>query len=384
MLSLPEEWDYTTKGLSMICKDGVDSICATVKELEKAGYVKRQRLRDTLGRMTDVEYTILEKPEPPLPPEPPKQDSPKPENPKRENPVLDNPVLDFPDVVEPELDSPQLENPAQLNTNTSSKEKLNTDLSNTHSFFPSEGSSPDTGQTDGRNMIERIRAQIEYEILVQRYSREQLDELVEIMLEVAMNRSPNIRLGRDAEYPTHYVQQRFEKITSMHIEKVMDGIQENRTRVYNTKAYLCFCVAPFHKRIHTVLTAPCFICGNADVVNGTQFAFQPLDFFINEFGFQGSGTPADTDAGPSVAVQRHTQPKSVFDRAGLLLRLVEHQVFKALGMAKDGDMDATLLKEVGIQLGNMGIHFRELHPSVRKQHHVDGHTPLDHKQQKCG
>lgn len=27
MLSLPEDWDYTTKGLSMICKDGVDSIC---------------------------------------------------------------------------------------------------------------------------------------------------------------------------------------------------------------------------------------------------------------------------------------------------------------------------------------------------------------------
>lgn len=38
MLSLPEDWDYTTKGLSCICKDGVDSICATIKELEKAGY----------------------------------------------------------------------------------------------------------------------------------------------------------------------------------------------------------------------------------------------------------------------------------------------------------------------------------------------------------
>ena len=36
MLSLPENWDYTTKGLARICKDGVDSICATVKELEKA------------------------------------------------------------------------------------------------------------------------------------------------------------------------------------------------------------------------------------------------------------------------------------------------------------------------------------------------------------
>ena len=38
MLSLPEGWDYTTKGLACICKDGVDSICSTVKELEKAGY----------------------------------------------------------------------------------------------------------------------------------------------------------------------------------------------------------------------------------------------------------------------------------------------------------------------------------------------------------
>ena len=37
MLSLPEDWDYTTKGLARICKDGVDSICATVKVLEKAG-----------------------------------------------------------------------------------------------------------------------------------------------------------------------------------------------------------------------------------------------------------------------------------------------------------------------------------------------------------
>ena len=64
MLSLPEDWDYTTKGLSCICKDGVDSICATIKELEKAGYVKRRRLRDAQGRLSDLEYTILEKPEP--------------------------------------------------------------------------------------------------------------------------------------------------------------------------------------------------------------------------------------------------------------------------------------------------------------------------------
>ena len=74
--------------------------------------------------------------------------------------------------------------------------------------------------------------------MVERYSREQLDELVEIMLEVAMNRSPTIRIGRDSEYATAYVQDRFSRITSMHIERVCDGIRDNHTQVRNTKAYL--------------------------------------------------------------------------------------------------------------------------------------------------
>ena len=43
LLSLPEDWDYTTKGLARICRDGVDSICATVRELEDAGYISAQR-----------------------------------------------------------------------------------------------------------------------------------------------------------------------------------------------------------------------------------------------------------------------------------------------------------------------------------------------------
>lgn len=257
MLSLPENWDYTTKGLARICKDGVDSICATVKELEKAGYVQRRRLRDDLGRLAEVEYTILEKPIIPVPEEdPPKREKPvqvepqepeavssQPEAPKRENPVLDNPVLvspvlDSPKLDSPEQASPELENPAQLNTNTSSKEKINTDLSNTHSFFPSAEETCNSGRTERRTTSGDIRAQIEYEIMVQRYRRDQLDELVEIMLEVALNRSPTIRIGRDAEYPTYFVQERFRKINALHIEKVMDGIAENRTRVYNTKAYL--------------------------------------------------------------------------------------------------------------------------------------------------
>ena len=58
MLSLPDNWDYTTKGLAHICKDGVDSISSAIKELEKQGYLTRQRLRDAHGRLGDIEYVL--------------------------------------------------------------------------------------------------------------------------------------------------------------------------------------------------------------------------------------------------------------------------------------------------------------------------------------
>ena len=223
MLSLPDEWNYTTRGLAAICKEGVDAIGKTLKELEQAGYIIRRQLRGRDGRISDTEYTIFEKPRKPNLPAP---DTPPPDT---ENPYMVNPDMDESDAEEPDTD-----NPAQLNTKKSNTQKSNTDLSSTHSFFLPAAD----GMTDGFEKKAEIREQIEYDILCQQYDRMQLDELVEIMLEVAMNRSPTVKIGRDAEYPTGFVQQRFEKITSMHIEKVMDGIRENTTRVWNTKAYL--------------------------------------------------------------------------------------------------------------------------------------------------
>lgn len=62
MLSLPEDWDYTTRGLSCICKDGVDSIRVGIQELEANGYLVRERHRNENGQYGAIEYTILEKP----------------------------------------------------------------------------------------------------------------------------------------------------------------------------------------------------------------------------------------------------------------------------------------------------------------------------------
>ena len=81
MLSLPDEWNYTTRGLAAICKEGVDAIGKTLKELELAGYIIRRQLRGKDGRISDTEYTIFEKPRKPSPPDTSLPDT--------ENPYLD-------------------------------------------------------------------------------------------------------------------------------------------------------------------------------------------------------------------------------------------------------------------------------------------------------
>ena len=64
MLSLPENWDYTLKGLSLINRESIDAIRTAVRELEKAGYITRQQNRDGKGKMADMVYTIYEQPQP--------------------------------------------------------------------------------------------------------------------------------------------------------------------------------------------------------------------------------------------------------------------------------------------------------------------------------
>lgn len=50
MLSLPDDWDYSLKGLTVGCKDGLDSVRTAVLELEEHGYVRRQKVRNAKGR----------------------------------------------------------------------------------------------------------------------------------------------------------------------------------------------------------------------------------------------------------------------------------------------------------------------------------------------
>ena len=219
MLSFPDEWNYSERGLASICKEGVDAIHSAIKELEAARYMERHQLRGKGGRILDTEYIIYEKPR---------------------VPDMASPDTGNPDMAPPDADEPVPENPGELNTEKPNTKKSKTQVFSTQSFSPPAPSlhEDEDGMTDGITEKCEIRDQIEYESLLEEYSREQVDELVELMLEVQMNRGKSIRLGRDAEFPTAFVQHRFEQIGRDHIEKVLDGIKENTTAVKNTKAYL--------------------------------------------------------------------------------------------------------------------------------------------------
>ena len=228
MLSLPDNWDYTTKGLASICKDGIDSICSAVKELEQHGYIVRERVRNDKGQLTTIEYTILEQPETALPEQ---------EKPKRENPVLDNPVLG----------KPEQENPAQLNTNISNKDLLNTDESTTYPIKSHQKESR-AAQKRGRDKMgydemdayrDLIKENIEYDILTVKLKQNisMLDEIVDLLTETVCTNKDSLVIAGDV-YPAAVVKSKLLKLDAGHIEYVIDCMKSNTTEVRNIKKYL--------------------------------------------------------------------------------------------------------------------------------------------------
>ena len=243
MLSLPEDWDYTMKGLARICKDGIDSISGGIRELETHGYLVRARVRNENGQLGSIEYTILEQPKEPAQTPAPIREKPIRENPIQVNPIQVNPIQVKPIQVKPMLDAPIQENPAQLNTKEQNKE-----LSITQGSSPIP-SSPPTPREKSRIGQDRMREResyreiilenIDYDILTQdeKLDRDRLDELVELMVDTVCSNREMIRIAGD-DYPAEVVKSRFLKIDSSHIEYVLERMRENTTYVRNIKKYL--------------------------------------------------------------------------------------------------------------------------------------------------
>ena len=226
MLSLPEDWNYTTRGLAKICKEGVDAIGAALRELEGAGYIVRHQRRDKSGRITDTEYVIYEQPQP----------------------DMSQPDTASPDTENPDMVRPDMEKPAELNIEKSNTEKSITYGSSTDSI-PFRGfAAAQLPERKGRDAMSAEEMQsyrdlvlenIEYDHLCREFStyREDLDEIVELIVETVCARRKTTRIA-GADFPHEVVRSRFLKLDSSHIEFVMECLHNNTTEVRNMKQYL--------------------------------------------------------------------------------------------------------------------------------------------------
>jgi hypothetical protein len=236
MLSLPEDWDYTLKGLSLINRESVDAIRTAVWELEKAGYIIRRQERGSGGKMGDMVYTIYEQPQLPVSPE-------------LDSPVLENPTPVKPTSAIPTAEEPLSGNPTQINIDITSpdvpkKDLLITDISNPYQSNPpppygtpyAATGCDEMGYEEAR---ETVRENIEYDCLASnpRQNWDRLDEVVDLIAETLCSRKQYIVIAGD-EYPAELVKEKLLKITASHIEYVFDCLDQNTTYVRNIKKYL--------------------------------------------------------------------------------------------------------------------------------------------------
>ena len=216
MLSFNDGWQFSTRGLSAICKEGPDAILSALRELENYGYRVRHQARDEKGRMSSMVFEIYEKPQEVLP---------EAGNPYTENPDADNPVTE----------KPYTENPAQRNTDQVITEKRNNSLNNYQSIHLDGMDRMD----ERESYRELLWENLELDILAhdQRLDMDRVHELLEIMLDAICSTSPTIRINGE-DMPQQVVKSRFLKLNSSHIEYILQAMNDNPTAIRNIRAYL--------------------------------------------------------------------------------------------------------------------------------------------------
>ena len=227
MLSLPDEWNYTTRGLAKICKEGVDAIGGALRELEKAGYIVRRVVRNERGRICDMEYTIYEQPH-----------LRKPDPPRPDTPALDTENSD--------MEGQGPETTAQINKDRTRKDQSNTE-SNTDSIpfretaaEPPEANRTESSSAEGMEKYrELIKDNIQYPLLVAQNPDDAglIDEIVELMTETVCARRKTTRVC-GSDFPAEVVKSRMLKLDAEHIRFVLKCLHENTAKVKNIKQYL--------------------------------------------------------------------------------------------------------------------------------------------------
>ena len=229
MLSLPDDWDYSLKGLTVGCKDGLDSVRTAVLELEEHGYVRRQKVRNAKGQIIDYDYQVYESLVEDAPAVPGKEGGPSnpsaSKSPKSRMKPCSSPFLDFPNLAEPNL-----EKATQQNTNKQNTKRQSTNLSG------QTDESADFDQMEAQ-VREEFRERLEIDTLAQRYDPDKLEELLDNIVEMYCCPRQTQYVGKQPQ-TTKAIRLRLDKLTSQHVEYIFDVMSNTTQPIKNIMAYL--------------------------------------------------------------------------------------------------------------------------------------------------
>lgn len=206
MLSLPDTWNYSVKGLAKLFKDGESSIASGLEELENAGYLTRCRTRLPNGQLGLIEYSIYEKP-------------------INRDLAKISPNSEKPKQAMPNTECPILENKDQYNINNNTKPKTNI----------IESDQIDESDLDWyRNKFED---HIGYSQLIRKYGSKKVDEVLELILDEYINDKPTSRIGKN-NISRERIQDRLWSLNEEHIIYVFDCLRSCSSNIQNIRAYL--------------------------------------------------------------------------------------------------------------------------------------------------
>ena len=97
IMALPDDWDFSIKGICSVLKEGKTSVYSAVQELKENRYCKTTPSRDEKGLIIGLDYVFYEEPYE----EEPNKEEPQQDNPHSENRDMDNmPQLNTKDTKE--------------------------------------------------------------------------------------------------------------------------------------------------------------------------------------------------------------------------------------------------------------------------------------------
>ena len=237
-LSVKNEW-YDEDGrvyiyftLEEICEDmncGRDKAMKLLAELDtRKGVGLIERIKQGQGKPTKLyvkRFTTRE-----IPPQPEKQSNPP--MPPQEVDFADVQTSDFPTSRSRDFRRAEVEetDPSYNNINQ-------TDFSHTDPSIYPPAPSARRLEMDRCDQREKIKNQIDYDILRQEYPYDDVDSMLELLVDVMTNTASTIRIGGQI-FPMETVRQRFSQLDKEHIAYVIDSLRQTTTKINNIRAYL--------------------------------------------------------------------------------------------------------------------------------------------------